>query len=349
MKILSERGIDAMTFDVFAENWLAIHGNFDDFENTYIGRELPKEDFENFLYYSAGFGTYPDRGLGPAGRFNLLVHFIQGDEKAKAYKDAIYDFTKRQNGKQLFGSMDLSGNGFTATQKKILDVLKAYFFNPDNLCVVVETKENTVEYLTLFQYIQIAAKQGMKINVKSLMAQQFIVYHKVERAKSTYLLGRELFTPASEKDFNDVLHKVYESVLTICSSDFLDALPALPCSAIAKAANRKRVKSEQMCLYIAKAAAIDMTLNDIVHLFGLNVADAQYSLGAFNGLVTIVNDHEYLAVDRKGRMTQHSLYEDIKRFDHEVDITIDAEGFHEAMKRVNACSDSTDAPKRMEF
>lgn len=309
-----------ISFNTVARNWLALHGNFNQFDYTlFTNSGIPKEQYENFCYYSAGFK--PSKNKTPKEVFEAAC------EKKKS---SLLPFNS---------SFDKN------TANSVLSLLTSWFLNPDNKLLSVRLTFGDVIAQTLFQYVWLQHHGHVSVTAEDLMDLNIVSYSCEKRTTQAYLVGTQVISSLSEDEFNRVLKLAYDRVLAVCNSDKLMnniGEFAVLCMNETTGVAKKSVLAEFKNALIL-AGAIDTTLNKIMHSFGYNIPDVAYSIDSFGSVAMINEYNKYVSVTAEGTLLEHDIGK-LPSVTSEIEINLNADDFVNGL-----CSKGAVTPRRIKI
>lgn len=335
-----------MKFDTIARNWLAINGSFDNFDwSLFTNSGISRDDYIDFCYYSAGYHGMPELGLSPSHQFRLCSAYYRGEPfsgMVRAYTRLSEEETRKALGlkKHDFGSLSLYWkNDFSrVTTKKLYDLLLQHLLNPSCTLLSVVIGDDATKDITLPQYLLYSQmnKTAEAVTVDSLLGMNFVSLRSVERARQAYVIGSSIYTPASECDLAEVLSSAYTFILRLCSTNLLKnvqeftVLPLNECTHGEKASVVSQCTTE-----MARAASIGWSLNDIMHLFGLNIPDITYSISWFGKPTALNSREEFIQYNGKDKLMILNGSKLPERTTANVPVDIDLRDFKTMKEKLN--------------
>lgn len=280
-----------MTFSDLTLNWFALYGTFDNFDYSLLTNQgIAQKDYENFCYDSILYKGDPNLQLLPKQHFELVKHYLT-DKSLKLSKAEL-------NCVMSLGFTHLDAGSLSdtereslekASEKKMYDLLLEYLFNPDNLLVSATLADGSEQLMTLQQLLLQKHIQKERMQAHNLLEMNLIQYKEVSRTTQVYAVGSTFYGQLSEDSFKHVLSIVYKKVLNFCNSELLATVADFPFLTLNMCMNKQKNKIlKSFVKQLARASAIGLTLNDVVHLFGLNLPDVFYGMQQF-GTPTLVN------------------------------------------------------------
>ena len=344
--ILSKRGMIIMKFEAIVRNWLGLYGNFDEFP---INEILPRANGNknNLCYYATGI---LDTGSAPqdcTDAFAFLVAYLQGEaNKNNSHAMGWIEKYLNEDKKITYGCLALHNDKYTASENNVVDILTKYFCGVDNTHVSVSMSNGVKSDLTIFQYLHAAYNAKEKVTVEKLCAMELVNFQKCATARSTYMIGHTVYSPISESKFNEILDRVYDVILNICTPSFFRSLPDFPCLVLAEC-SKQTVSQHAITMFLlsaAKAKAINMTLSQLLSLFGLKMVDAWYSLKHFGSLIAVMDDETYIQLMQNGLVQSKSLYTGITGCSDPISLDFDLKAYNATLNQNVGIT-----PERMAF
>lgn len=295
-----------MNFDVIAQNHLALNGNFDSFDfSMFTNMGIPKSDYKNFCYYAAGFRGFPELEITPEDHFRLMKAALRGD---------MSDLEKVDwGGLPACKVLDLSKHDFgayppltyqTATQNKVSALLHNCLMSPDFRPITITFNDKEPKDLTIFRYIALQMENKKKVTVQELMSSNIVSLHHISHTTQSFLIMPTVYSPITNADFNKILFDIYTRVLQLCSADFIKYYLYFPMNAINFSLGQCSTKHlHAFKMQMVRAGAVGMTLNEMMHLFDMNIPDALYSFSKF-GVISVKNyDGSYVFLNGDSAVT----------------------------------------------
>lgn len=308
-----------MDFSIIARNWLALNGDFKNFDfSLFTNTNIPRTMYEEFCYYAAGFSS----GTAlPSTVFKCSVDHLLGKS---APKDSVL-FSAKDKGLLSCFKPEFP----QATMQKAFSVLKSYVFNADSKLLSVSFATGEIMNQTIFQYVLMQHCNGKAVTVDDLMQLNLITNAYEKKTTQVYAIGSVIISPLSDDKFEEVLRSVYECVLAVCQPKFMDLIGELTLLSLNEGTgSAKKSVIKWYMLYLCIADIVGMTMNDLFHLFGYNIPDSMHSIENF-GTLSFLGDQQKFQVLSASKTIETCAIGELPARVDDVDIFIDADTFNE--------------------
>lgn len=336
-----------MNFNVIAQNHLALNGNFDDFDfSMFTNMGIPKSDYKNFCYYAAGFHGFPELKIVPEDHFRLMKAALRGDtsDLEKVNWGGAPEYKVLGIPKQDFGAYaPLTYQ--TATQNKVSALLHNCLMSPDFRPITVTFNDKEAKDLTIFRYIALQMENKKKVTVQELMDLNMISLYRTNHTTQSFLIVPTIYSPITNADFNKILSDIYAKALKLCSADFIKYYLYFPMNAINFSLGQSSAKHlRAFKMQMVRAGAVGMTLNEMMHLFDMNIPDALYSFSKFSVISVKNYDGSYVFLNGDSAVTCNNALSFLESCTGtDVTIDVDVEEFKSAWQ----VSKSGEEPRRI--
>lgn len=337
-----------MTFSDLTLNWFALYGTFDNFDYSLLTNQgILQKDYENFCFDSISYKGDTDIPLFPRQHFELVKQYLT-DKSLKLNKAELncvtsLGFTHLDAGSLSNAERESLGK---ASEKKMYDLLLEYLFNPDNLLVSAMLADGSEQLMTLQQLLLQKHIQKEKLQAHDLLEMNLIQYKEVSRTTQVYAVGSTFYGQMNEESFQHVLSIVYKKVLNFCNSELLATVTDFPFLTLNMCMNKQKNKIlKSFIKQLARASAVGLTLNDVVHLFGLNIPDVFYGMQQF-GTPTLVNrDEDSIQLAPDSTLQKRAVALGIETLANPIQPQVNTEEFKEKW----ATFENTTEPERIQI
>lgn len=327
-----------ISFNTVARNWLAIHGNFDNFDFSLLTNSgIGKSKYQDFCYYSAGFLGDEKYGLTPKEQFKQSADFLTGKDTEKPAKAFQLQNTDR-------GTYAVFAKKFSKVKmQKAFDTLLSYFFNPNNTLISVTYSDGSASAQTIFHTVLEKYARGKKLEVRDILTLNLVKCVCSARTSQAYFVGNTFVSSLNEAEMQEVLQSAYECVLAVCSDDFLDSLADFPVLALNDGIGKSKAKTlKQFRKQLMVATCCNVTLNDLMHLFSYNIPDVLYSIKTFGTVASVTETGEFMSLTDDNKLMRQSDIT-LPLVDETISVELDTSDF------ISTFGSTSESVRRMQF
>lgn len=284
-----------MDFRLIAKNWLAIHGNFKQFDySIFTNSGISKSLYNDFCFYAAGFQGIPELGITPEEQMTIVSDYLAGTANTKIETASILKCCSLLGFKTAqCGSLALERpKGTKVSTIKMQDALLKYVLDPENQLISAQLADGNEIQLTLPQFLLYDHISGINHTVDDLLKLNLIQFCKVDRTPQVYLIGSIFYSSLSDEECKEILHNVYTILLNLIDKEFATNAGDFTLLSLNECTGKGKKSVQKAFLkQIVKANALGFSLNQIMNCAGLNIPDVLYSMKEF-GTPTAINEND---------------------------------------------------------